>query len=172
MIDYDLLKDIERYSNEHVETSKEAYAKRNQSIEKLFINIFNGKVAEWCNYFSLIEGSYIVEKPPCMRIFTGGNKSYDADIVILGKNKELFSEPKFVHVKSLSIKTFESMGISVLLQKNDPIVINPKSNHYISIMLQKSLLVYEFSKWVNSTEAIYSKPRARHLSSTKVAIYL
>lgn len=171
MLDYDLFKNIENYANRHLESSKDYYISRNQDPDKMFINIFNGKVAEWCNYFSLKDADYIVEKPPCMQIFSQGSKSYDADLVILGKGKEVFEHKKHVHIKSVLKSNYEKYGASFLVQKNDPIVINKPDHHFYSVMLQESLTSYRFYKWLDVSQAIYQPPKQLNLHS-KLAVYL
>lgn len=158
MIDYDLLKEIQLYASRHTESSKQHYQTRNQNTDKIFINCFNGKAAEWCNYFSLLDADYIVDKPPCMRIFSNGNKSHDADLIITGKGKLLFDKPKHVHIKSVTKANYEKYGISFLVEKNDPIVINPDPDHFYSVMLQVSLLDYRFHTWINSCDVEWKKP--------------
>ena len=172
MINYDLFKEIELYASRHVESSAEYYKSRNQSTDKLFKHCFDGKIAEFMCFISMKKAGYILDKPPCMQIFSQGNKSYDSDLLCIGKNNEIYETPKHIHVKAISIKTYETIGISALIQKNDPIYLNPLRNHYFSFMLQVNLTHYEFCKWICSTDVIYGEPRAKHLAATKRAIYL
>ena len=130
-----------------------------------------GKIAEFCNYFSLREAGYILECEPDLKIQTGSNKSYDSDLVVLGKNNILYEEKKYVHVKSISLDTYNKYGASFLVESNDPITINPKPNHYFSVMLQESFLVYKFHRWLNSCDVEYKAPRLKQLISKK-AVYL
>jgi hypothetical protein len=170
MVDYDLFINIQKYALAHAESSASHYQSRNQSTDKMFMNCLTGKLAEWCNYQSLIEAGYILEKPPCMLIFSQGNKSYDADLVVLGKDKQIYDSPKHVHVKSVSSETYKKYGASFLVQANDPIVKNPDEHHYYSVMLQVSLTEYKFHKWLSTINAVYKKP-ITNLPS-KLAVYL
>jgi len=170
MINYDLLKEIELYASRHVESSAEYYKSRNQSNDKMFMNCLTGKLAEWECYFSMKKAGYILEKPPCMLIFSQGNKSYDADLVVLGKDKQIYESPKHVHVKSVSSETYKKYGASFLVQSNDPIVKNPDEHHYYSVMLEVSLTEYKFHKWLSTINAVYKKP-ITNLPS-KLAVYL
>ena len=172
MIDYDLFKEIELYAKRHVESSSEYYKSRNQSTDKMFKNCFDGKVAEWSNYFSLIEAGYIMKNKPDHQIYSQHNKSYEADLICIGKDNHLYEKEKHIHVKSISIGTYNKIGASFLIQKNDNLVTNPDPDHYFSVMLQKSLTHYVFYKWINSCDVSYSEPRANHLAATKLAVYL
>lgn len=171
MIDYFLFKEIELYANRHVESSRELYKNRNQNEERLFINCLRGKVAEWECYFSMLQANYIMKAEPDMKIYSSHNKSYDADLVCIGKDKKYYDSERFIHVKSISQATYKKIGASFLIQTNDNIVKNPLENHYYSVMLQQSLTHYTFFRWLNTCDAVYSKPRNKNLTS-KLAVYL
>lgn len=172
MIDYDLLQDIINYSHRHLESSKDYYISINQNPDKLFHSIFNGKMAEWSNYHSLLDAGYIVDKPPCMRIFSQADKCHDADLIILGKQGELFEHPKHVHIKAVLKANYEQYGYaSFLVSKTDPIVENPPPHHFYSVMLQESLTSYRFYKWLDVSTVEYAAPKQANLH-TKLAVYL
>jgi len=172
MINYDLFKEIEHYAKRHVESSLEHYKSRNQNQETMFINCLRGKIAEWECFFSMKKEGYILKEKPDMLIYSGSNKSYDADLVCIGKNNSIYEIARHIHVKSISQETNQRIGASFLVQKNDPLVIHPKDNHYYSVLLQQSLTQYTFHTWLKSTETTYSEPKAKHLAKTKLAVYL
>lgn len=164
-ISYSLFKNIETYARLHAESSASHYQSRNQNTEKLFENCFRGKVAEWCNYHSLIDAGYIIEKPPCMIIFEQSEKSYDADLVILGKGKEIFDHKRYVHIKAVSLDSFKKFGASFLVENLDKLVHSPGKHHFISVMLQQDLINYKFYKWLDATQVRWGKPILKHLNS-------
>lgn len=171
MINYDLFKEIELYANRHVESSKDYYLSRNQNPDKMFIQIFRGKIAEYCCYFSMKQAGYILENEPDLKIYSEANKSYDADLICIGKNNKLYDVERHIHIKSVSRKNFLAFGASFLVQKNDRIVSHPQDNHYYSVMLEQSLTHYTFYAWLNSCEVNYQPPKNSNLYS-KLAVYI
>jgi len=151
MIDYDLFKNIEQYAEQHFKSSIEHYKKGYTYIKnerKIFDFILNGKIAEYNLYFHLKNENFILNEPD-LKIYTTG-KSFDSDLIILGKENELFQENEkiHIHVKGITKKTYENFGSSFLLQKNDPIVIDQKNekykNHYFAALHQTdNFLVYD-----------------------------
>ena len=170
MISYDLFINIQKYALAHAESSASHYQSRNQNTDMIFTNCFNGKVAEWSNYYSLLDAGYIVEKPPCMLIFSQANKSHDADLIILGKDKLVYDDPKHIHIKSVTLETFNKWGASFLIEKNNKLVNNPDANHYYSVMLQQQLTHYVFHKWICTLDVKYGAPKMN--LPTKLAVYL
>ena len=171
-INYDLYEEIKLYAKRHTESSLDHYKSRNQNVDNIYINCLRGKLAEWCCYYSMQKAGYILKDKPDMMIYSENNKSYDADLICTGKDKELYDQERHIHVKSISLDSYQKYGASFLIQKNDDIVNNPKPNHYFSVMLQQSLTEYFFHKWINSCDVSYSEPRMSALSATKYAVYL
>ena len=158
MIDYSLFKRIEDYAIQHAGSSLRVYAQRNQNLNSIVINCIRGKVAEYCCYFSMIEAGYILESEPDLKIYEESKKSYDADLICIGKDGVMYDEKRHIHVKSVSRETYNRYGASVLIESNDPIVKYPEHNHYFSIMLQHSLTHYTFYKWLNSFDCEWKDP--------------
>lgn len=156
MIDYKLFKEIEEYAIGHLESSRSYYLKRKQNPDKIFHHILRGKIAEFNCYFNLKEKKYILEKPD-LNIYQSSQKSTDADLVINGFNGSIYSEPKFIHVKSISKQIWENKNLprGFLIQRNDKIVISPKQNHFFCVLVQRSLVDYRLEKWIKTTEAEY-----------------
>lgn len=169
-ITYSLFKNIENYAKLHTESSKEYYSKRNQDTSKLFEHCFRGKMAEYCCYFSMIKAGYIIQNEPDLKILEQSEKSYDADLVCIGKGKEIYDSPRYIHVKSVSAESFARFGASFLIESCDELVHSPKENHYISVMLEIDLINYEFYKWLDATQIKWDKPILKHLR-TKSAWY-
>ena len=171
MIDYDLFKEIELYSKRHVESSSSLYKYRGASESKMFIQCLEGKVAEFSCYFSMVEAGYILKNKPDLQIYSEQNKNHNADLICIGKHREIYQHEKHIHVKSISIKTLNSFGVSFLTQNNDPIFLNPDPNHFYSVMLKVSLSDYKFHKWICSTDVNWGAPKSPYLKS-KVAAYI
>ena len=169
-ITYSLFKEIERYAKRHSESSKDHYSKRNQNTSNIFENCLRGKMAEYCCYYSMIKAGYILQNEPDLKIFEQSEKSYDADLVCIGKGKEIYDVPRYIHVKSVSAESFAKFGASFLIESNDELVRSPQENHYISVMLQMDLINYEFYKWLDAKQVIWDKPVLKHLH-TKSAWY-
>ena len=170
MIDYDLFKEIERYAKRHAESSKQMYASRNQNLNNSIVNCLRGKIAEYECYFSMKEAGYILEREPDLRIYSESGKSYEPDLVCIGKNNFIYPEKRYIHVKSISRQTYTKYGASVLCEARDPILLQPEPNHFFSIMLQHSLTHYTFYKWLNSCDCEWKDPILN--LPTKKALYL
>lgn len=164
MIGFDLLCEISEYAKQHSNSSKSFYKTRNQMNggNKIFYDCLNGKIAEFNLYFYLKDKGYTLKEPD-LKIYDGKEKNYSSDLYV--ENKDIY-----LHVKSISIKAIELYGKSIVMQKNDPIVKNPKDNHYIVPMVQVDFLNYEVNSWINSCDANY-QPTITYKPS-KCAIYL
>ena len=166
-MDYETFKKIEVYAKEHTESSIGYYKKRNSNTQNIFMNCLDGKIAEFNCYYELLSQGYILDLPD---LEIHSDKNYNSDLVVYGKHDKIFDEVKYIHVKSVSTKTFAKIGISFLMEKNDPIVINPKENHFICVMIQKNLVEYFLHTWLKTTEINYNTPHNKRLT-TKVAWY-
>lgn len=168
MIDYDLFKNIENYANLHLESSYSFYKSLNQNTNKLFYYILRGKIAEWCCYFYLKNLNYILNEPD-MKIYKE-NKTFDADLVIDGKDNVYYLEKIYLHVKSVKKSNYEKYGPAFLIEKNDPIVTSPKKNHFFAVMLQKSLTDYELYKKLDVRSVKYINPEVNLPTKWKVSV--
>jgi hypothetical protein len=167
-IDYDIFKNIEAYALKHFESSKQLYTARKQNMKKAFNDILRGKIAEYNCYYQLQSKGYILDKPD-LNIYTH-TKCYDADLIILGKGDKIYEQPKHIHVKSISRDSYEKYGASFLIEANDPVVLNPEPDHYFSVLLEESFLIYNFYMWLPCTEVEYGDPVMN--LPTKKAVYL
>lgn len=170
MIDYDLFKSIENYARLHTESSAELYQARNENKDRIFYNILRGKIAEFCCYYSMKNAGYILEAPPDLVIYSQHKKSHNADLICIGKDDIFYDIKRYIHIKSVSRETYDKIGASFLVENNNPLIKNPKENHYYSLLLQHSLTHYTFIKWLCSTEARYEAPKNKNLT-TKLAVY-
>lgn len=161
MIDFELLLKISEYAKKHLESSINCYQERNQKHNKIFHQILNGKIAEYCAYFYLKNKKYNCTKPD-LEIYDVKNKSHDADILVNQKTK--------IHVKSITIESYKKYGISFLVEKNDPQVITPTENNFYMIMLQKTFLDYHCHSFIASKDIDWKSPRSSKLF-TKLAYY-
>lgn len=156
-----LISRVYSYALEHYESSKDLYHKRNNaSKDKIINDIFQGKLAEYKVYTHLREQGKSVTYPD-LTIFNPNKKSYDADIICDSKIA--------IHVKSCSNTSAEKYGLSWCMGINDPIVINPQSNHWLALCLFNGFKDIQIVKWVNSKQAIYKPTKLKH--KTKCAIY-
>ena len=156
MISYELFKEIELYATRHAESSSSYYLKSGRSQNQIMLNCLNGKIAEYCCYFSMIKAGYIIKNEPDLKITQ--EKSHDPDLICIGKNKIIYQEEKNIHVKSILVSNFEKYGASFLVSKSDPMVINPTDQDFYSVMLQENLLSYRFFSWIPSKSAKYTQP--------------
>jgi hypothetical protein len=172
MLLYDEFKAIEDYAKKHADSSAEHYKSRNQSIDRIFLQCLNGKLAEFFCYYSMKEVGYILENKPDLTILSPENKSHDADLICLGRFKEIYDNPKYIHIKSVSFENYNKYGTSFLIEKNNPTVLNPHPDHFYSIMLQcnNSFASYKFHRWICSTDIEWKPPRMN--LPTKLAAYL
>ena len=170
MITYSLFKKIEKYAKAHSESSRENYLQRNTNTSNIFENCLRGKLAEYSCYFSMYRAGYILQSEPDLKIYEPSEKSYDADLVCIGKHKEIYDAPRLIHVKAIGVKTFAKFGASFLVEKNDPLVFNPQPNNFISVMLQEDLINYRFYKWLDAQKIQWGLPKNNNLTS-KLAWY-
>ena len=169
-IDYKLFKEIEKYAELHSLSSKDHYLKRNQNTDNIFENCLRGKLGEYGCYHSMLKAGYQIQSPPDLVIYPDSQKSFESDLVCIGKGNIIYEQPRYIHVKTVSARSFAKYGASFLIENNDPLTFNPQENHYISVMLQQDLINYSFYKWLNATEIVWGKPKLSHLTS-KLAWY-
>lgn len=170
VVDYELYKQLESYAQKHFESSKQVYLSRNQNLAKAYSDILRGKVAEFCAYFKLKELGYTLT-PPDIAVYKAEHKSHDADLVVTAKKGEENFKPIYLHVKSVSLETFAKYGASFLVEKTDPLVKQPRAQHYYCVMVQESDYHYNFYKFLKSEEVEYLPPKLSRLT-TKLAVYL
>ena len=153
-----LVKQVRAFSYDHAESSRDLYAKRNQSIHNLADTIFKSKLCEWHVYYILRNSGKKVTQP-CMKILDAKDKSYDADILDYEKNIK-------IHVKSQTLESSLKYGTSFILQRNDPIV----TNHWLAFTIYNDIDDIRLLGFLNATHAIYEDTKLKHQS--KCAIYL
>ena len=129
-----------------------------------------GKIAEFCAYFHLIENGYILEKPD-LAIYDSNNKTHEADLIITGKVGDPDFNTRFVHVKSISQDSFKKYPPSFLVEANNPLIANPKHDHWYYVLVEQNQYYYKPYKWLNSLKAQYKSPILAKLN-TKKAVYL
>lgn len=166
----DIVKMCEVFSSKVIHTNADEYYRRKQSdLEKIWNDIFYGKLAEWGVYFIYLERERTNIDPPDMRIYSAKDKSFDPDL-----RYGLFN----IHVKSQTYESAEKFGDSWMFQSKDPLLVQP--NEYdiligcrvllsdrdktamVKIKLEKpfmNLVIGEprLSKFVGSKKTIYLK---------------
>ena len=146
----------ELFSEYSFESSIDEYKRRKQkNIDKIKIDIYNGKRAEFMVYNWLNKRNNNPSFPD-IEIYTGANKSFDADIVANNKN---------IHVKSCTKSSYES---SWVFQPNDNLTKQPLDIDFIFLVEigeENKLIVISGLKAIE----LYKPPRLEHLN--KKCIY-
>ena len=134
------------FSQYSVNTNISEYSKRNQSdIQKVRLDIYNGKVAEFMvfNHFRLMGYN---PTPPDIMIYPPHDKSFDADIKC-GKLS--------IHIKScLNDSQFPN---SWMFQPKDTLVSNPKDIDTLALCVLSDE-PYMYLIKANKIKGIYKKP--------------
>lgn len=164
MIDFDTLLRINKYAEEHTNSSFEFYSNRTSNLDKTvaFQHCLKGKIAEFNLYYYLIERGYELN-PPDLAIYSHHKKTYESDLYVPKSDT-------YLHVKSIGFSSQKKYGLSIVFEKKDPLVSNPKSNHYIVPMIEMSFLEYRVHSFINAPNASFAPTITPQ--STKCAIYL
>lgn len=110
----DIIKMCEVFSSKVIHTNADEYHKRKQSdLEKIWNDIFYGKLAEWGVYFIYLERGRTNIDPPDMRIYHAKDKSFDPDL-----QYGLFN----LHIKSQTDYSAQKYGDSWMFQSKDPLL--------------------------------------------------
>jgi hypothetical protein len=142
-------------------TNKDTYSKRNNTTENLKKILASSKACEYIVYRHLRSCNKKCTLPD-IKIYDASEKSYDADLYCYDTNIH-------IHVKSVSTESAKKYGHSWIMQKNDPIVTNPQSNHWFCFVEFTDMKKIRIIGWLNSNMAIYKPTRLNHTS--KCAIY-
>jgi len=109
----DIVKLCEIFADRVISTNLKQYEKRKQfNREKIWKDIFYGKLAEWGVYFIYSERGRQNIDPPDMKIYKAKNKSFDSDLKF-----GMFS----LHVKSQTYESAIKYGDSWIFQSKDPL---------------------------------------------------
>ena len=154
-----IMEECMKFAEKSVGTSLSEYARRNQNnLDKIKLDIFRGKVAEFQVWRYLTEKARDVN-PPDLGIYTKYEKSYDADLVCNGMQ---------LHVKSHWREN--NYPVSWVFQKRDKLTYAPSDKDYLCLVIMQtdftSTLDIRHAKNVN-----YSPPKKASLAKTKICIY-
>lgn len=153
------LKRCEIFADFSVQSSVDEYARRNQNnIEKIKLDIYRGKVAEFMIY------NYLVKKGkettiPDLEIYDKYHKSFDADLVCEGRN---------LHVKSHFVNS--NFPVSWVFQKKDKITNKNTKNDYLCLVVMNK----SWDSWFYIEEPKlldFKEPKKESLKASKVCIY-
>lgn len=131
--------------------------------DKILSDIKTGAMGEWGVYYKLLSCGYDASEPD-MDIYSDKCKSYNCDLE-LGDVR--------IHVKSQSLDSCSRYGNSWLVQKSDPMVLDP---HYLDLFaftsvdpINGTVNVLGFH-WADSMK--YSECAVPSYRKTKLSVYL
>lgn len=174
---YYLSRDIvllcEVFSSRVLHTNIDEYSKRSQkNVEKIWNDIFYGKLAEWGVYFIYLERGITNIDPPDMKIYNSWNKSFDPDL-----RYGLFN----LHIKSQTFESAHRYGDSWIFQSKDPL-FESSSEYDIMIgcrvtldktngdFIEGAYIEIKLEKDFNSLA--FGKTKLSKFSENKIAVYL
>ena len=153
------LKRCQLFADYSAGSSADEYARRNQiDLEKIKLDIYRGKVAEYMVYNYLVSRGKSVSMPD-LEIYNKHHKSFDADLVSDGVN---------LHVKSHFVNP--RFPVSWVFQKQDKITTEKHSDDYLCLVVMtedwNNGLYIKQSKLVT-----FKEPKKESLKSSKVCVY-
>jgi len=153
------LKRCQLFADFSVESSLDEYARRNQNnIEKIKLDIYRGKIAEFMVYNYLVSRGKDVTKPD-LDVYDKYHKSFDSDLVSEGFN---------LHVKSHFVNP--RFPVSWVFQKKDKITTEKSGNDYLCLVVMNE----NWDNWFYIKEAKlldFKEPKKESLKASKVCIY-
>ena len=141
-----------------VDSSADEYARRNQNdINKIKIDIYSGKVAEFMVYNYLVSRGKHVTKPD-LDIYDKHHKSFDSDLVSDGVN---------LHVKSHFVNP--RFPVSWVFQKKDKITSDAGDDYLCLVVMKENWDNWFYIKAAKLLD--FKQPVKESLRATKVCIY-
>jgi len=148
-----------KFAEQSAASSMDEYARRNQhSIDKIKLDIFRGKVAEFQVWQHLVDRARDVV-PPDMAIYDKYHKTFDADLVCNGQN---------LHVKSHMRNP--RFPVSWVFQKRDKLTYAPSDNDWLCLVTLEA----DFSGTLyirHAKEVTFEQPKKESLRASKVCVY-
>jgi hypothetical protein len=138
------------------------YRKRNQiNPQKIELDIYNGKIAEYAVYEYLRLSSIDCTEPDT-KIYLGRSKNFNAD---------LCTHSFDIHVKSQSEESARLYGKSALFQKTDKLITAPSQRDLLCFVETRPdrCVIIGFIQAVNMR---YELPKIPQIAFTKVAAYI
>ena len=148
-----------KFADKSAGSSSDEYARRNQhNLEKIKLDIFRGKVAEYQVWRYLTDKARVVS-PPDIGIYDRYHKSFDADLVCNGAQ---------LHVKSHFRNG--NFPVSWVFQKKDKLTYAPSDNDYLCLVTMEQ--DFTSTLYIRSAKDVtYSAPKKESLRASKVCIY-
>lgn len=168
-LDNDIVKLCGTFADRVISTNMDEYSKRKQSnTDKVWRDIFFGKLAEWGVYFIYLERNRKNISVPDMNIYPKQHKSFDADL-----RWGLYQ----LHVKSQTLGSVSTYGDSWLFQSKDPLFehcgeydiligctvdLHSSGKFFVQIKLEKPIKNLKFAetklqKFSTNKKAVYLK---------------
>ncbi|MDB4498303.1 hypothetical protein N9251_03070 [Gammaproteobacteria bacterium] len=148
-----------KFAEQSAASSMDEYARRNQhSIDKIKLDIFRGKVAEFQVWQHLVDRARDVV-PPDVAIYDKYHKTFDADLVCNGQN---------LHVKSHMRNP--QFPVSWVFQKRDKLTYAPSDNDWLCLVTLEA----DFSGTLyirHAKEVTFEQPKKESLRASKVCVY-
>ena len=148
-----------KFAEQSAASSMDEYARRNQhSIDKIKLDIFRGKVAEFQVWQHLVDRARDVSAPD-VAIYDKYHKTFDADLVCNGQN---------LHVKSHMRNP--RFPVSWVFQKRDKLTYAPSDNDWLCLVT----LDADFSGTLyirHAKEVTFEQPKKESLRASKVCVY-
>ena len=106
--------------------SSKLYKQRGESNkDKIWQDIYNGALGEWCAYKYLIDLGFECSEPD-MTILPKSKKSHSADLVAKRNGIEYA-----FHIKTQNETSIKRYGVSWLVQRNNKELVNPSATDFI-----------------------------------------
>ena len=156
------------FADKVIDTNIDEYNNRKQfNRQKIWNDIFYGKLAEWGVYFIYLKRNRLSITTPDMKIYSGSYKSFDADL-----NWNLYK----LHIKSQTKKSERNYGTSWIFQSNDPLF--KKSKEYDIIIgctvdfISEDQCVIDIKLESQFKKLIFAEPKLNKFEGNKKALYL
>jgi hypothetical protein len=152
------LKRCEIFAEFSVQSSVDEYARRNQNdVEKIKLDIYRGKVAEFMVYDYILSKDKNVTKPD-LEIYDKYHKSFDSDLMSDGVN---------LHVKSHFVNP--RFPVSWVFQKKDKLTTSAGDDYLCLVVMNEN-----GDNWFYIQKAKLAKfeqPKKESLRASKLCIY-
>lgn len=152
------LKRCKLFAEFSVQSSLDEYARRNQTnVDKIKLDIYRGKVAEFMVYNYLVDKGKNTTKPD-LDVYDKDHKSFDADLVCEGVN---------LHIKSHFVNS--RFPVSWVFQKKDKITRDSCSDYLSLVVINE-----DWDGWFYLEQAKllrFKEPKKESLKASKVCVY-
>ena len=148
-----------KFAEQSAASSTDEYARRNQhSLDKIKLDIFRGKVAEFQVWQHLVNRAREVAQPD-VAIYDRYHKTFDADLVCNGQN---------LHVKSHMRNA--NFPVSWVFQKRDKLTYAPSEDDWLCLVTLEADFTGELYIR-HAKEVKFEQPKKESLRASKVCVY-